>query len=216
MLYRTLTGKPRGWSEDATWKDPDGVVSQSAILGVAWTENAGRGRWRRILGTHTAGGGNPYAGARPDESAMAHEFGHLLDKALGGGKRADGGEARAASQERLWRLVHGKMVREGGGYQNPYFRQKGDAGPEEFWADAFGVWARGSDAPVTDGAGQPTRLGASYGKHGGRVITWRVRALAEAYDVPWSVGFEISDYFDRLHREVKSGKRKTRLRTKGY
>jgi hypothetical protein len=154
-------------------------------------------------------------GQKPDPSAMAHEFGHLLDYAIGSQRSSD-----SVSSERLWRLVHGRVVREGGRYLSPYFKQKGDAGPEELWADAMAIWARGSDTPVlrmrpgstTDVVG-PYEWEDSHGKT--RILTWRVHALSRQYDVDYSTAFEINDYFDRLHKELKSGKRKTRLQRQG-
>ena len=220
--------KPRGWHKGATWNEVDGVVSAGHTLAVGYSPNteSHRGHYSRVYGTQSATAidqGNPLAGTQIDASAMGHEFGHLLDYTLGGGKTTSGARAQQASDERLWRLVHGRVVREAGRYLNPYFRQKGDAGPSELFADAFGVWARGSDAPKlypsthpASVAGTPTLWPNPKGKPGMRVVTWRVEALAAAYDVNYDVAFEIDDYFDRLLREVKSGKRKTRLQTRGF
>jgi hypothetical protein len=220
-----LTGKPRGWGKGGKWADVSGVVSGHAVAGVANTSNSNPDRYVRTFGVREPNAramGNPMAGQKPDPSAMAHEFGHLLDVAIG-----SKGSASAASTERLWRLVHGKVVREGGAYLSPYFKQKGDAGPEELWADAVAIWARGSDDPVLYLEGGAPGLGGTPmqwptgkpskvpGRADLRTITWRVQNLARQYDIPYDVAFEISDYFDRLHKELKSGKRKTRLQRQG-
>ena len=214
-----LTGTPRGWGKGGKWSAVSGVVSQRAVAGVANTPNSNPERYVQTFSTTSpaAGGGNPMLGQKPDPSAMAHEFGHLLDEAIGSMTSAS-----AASTERLWRLVHGRVKRQGGRYLSPYFKQKGDAGPEELWADAFGIWARGSDAPVLYSENTPVVAGTPMqwptgkpskvpGRADLRTVTWRVHALSRQYDIPYDVAFEINDYFDRLHKELKSGKRKTRL-----
>lgn len=220
-LGMALTGQPRGWGKGGKWADVSGVVSGGAVAGVANTPNSSPSRYRRTFSTEHPDAramGNPMAGQQPDPSAMAHEFGHILDWAIGSQRSAS-----SVSTERLWRLVHGKVVREGGSYLSPYFKQKGDAGPEELWADALGIWARGSDDPVLYLEGGAPGLGGTPmqwptgkpskvpGRADLRTITWRVQNLSRQYDVPYDVAFEINDYFDRLLKEIKSGKRQTRL-----
>jgi len=223
QLGLVLTGKPRGWGKDGKWRDVSGVVSGRAVAGVANTPNSNPERYVQTFSTTSpaAGGGNPMLGQKPDPSAMAHEFGHLLDYAIGSQRSSD-----SVSSERLWRLVHGRVVREGGRYLSPYFKQKGDAGPEELWADAMAIWARGSDMPVLYNENVPVVAGTPMqwptgkpskvpGRADLRTVTWRVHALSRQYDIPYDVAFEINDYFDRLHKELESGKRKTRLQRQG-
>lgn len=212
--------KPRGWRKGHTFLDPDGVVSGDKTLVVAYTENTAHKRSAvyRTFGIDehqrwiAARAGNPLAETQIDPSAMDHEFGHMLDFALG----PQTGHKRGASSERLWRLVQGKVKREGGRYLSPYFKQSGDAGPEELWADAFGIWAMTTgDQALLDGAPHYVlvdRKGDRYGLNPDRrAVTWRTRAFATEYDIPYAVAFEIEDYFDRLHKEVQSGKRKAKL-----
>lgn len=224
-LGLALTGQPRGWGKDGKWVDVSGVVHGAAVAGVANTANSNPERYKRTFSVDEPTAiqqGNPMAGQQPDPSAMAHEFGHLLDWAIGSQRSSD-----SASTERLWRLVHGKVVREGGAFLSPYFKQKGDAGPQELWADAMAIWARGSDDPVlyveraAPGLGGTPMLwptgkpSKTPGRADLRTVTWRVQNLARQYDIPYGVAFEINDYFERLHKELKSGKRKTRLQRQG-
>lgn len=205
--------KPRGWRKGSTFVDPDGVVSGGRVLVVAYTENTA-GKRSSVYRTYgidehsrwqAAAAGNPLAEAQIDPSAMDHEFGHLLDHALHGSAQ----RYKDASAERLWRLVHGKVKRQAGRWLNPYFKQKGNAGPQELWADAFGLWAMTTgDQAKLDGA--PHYVLISGGQR--RAVTWRTRAFATEYDIPYGVAFEIEEYFDRLHREIKSGKRKPQTR----
>lgn len=212
--------RPRGWAKDKTWADPDGAVTgDGEVLAVAWSENVSLWSAQRTYGVTPGNAanvpGNPLADTDVDPSAMDHEFGHLLDFALRGtGGAADPARSpQRVSAERLWRLVHGRVKREAGRYLNPYFKQSGDAGPQELWADAFGLWAMTTgDQATLDGAPHFVLVEdrKSPDGLGRRAVSWRARAFATEYDIPFAVAFEIEDYFDRLLREVQSGKRKPR------
>lgn len=216
-LSRLRHEKPRGWRKGETWQDVDGVVSGQSTLAVGYTPNteSARSENARAFGRSD----DPDRGRRMDPSAMAHEFGHMLDAALGSGKRSGTRIWGSASNERQWRLIHGKVKRQGGRYLNPYFRQRDDAGPQELWADAFGVWAQASGEPEYWPDGRIHEVLVKLDSQGNgvkRTVTHRANALARMYDVPYEVAFEIEDYFDRLLKEVQSGKRKPRLQTAGY
>lgn len=183
--------KPRGWHKGATWDDVDGVVSGGATMAVSYTSNteSSRRRLQRLDST---------AGSPPDASATLHEFGHLLDRAVG-----EGGES--ASKRRLWRLIHSKVKKQGGIFLNPYFKQGGDAGPQELWADAFGAWAESDPKPRTLATGAPHVYNVGYDKAGNwitRQVTDRTIHISGMYDIPYSVAFEIEDYFERIAKEA--------------
>lgn len=213
QLGRLRGEKPRGWSKGKTWTDPDGIVSGGEVLGVAWTENASLSHKQRAFGLRDFGGvdpSNPLADKDLDPSAMDHEFGHLLDVALTGSGTDHRARYGRASAERLWRLVHGKVKRQGGRYLSPYFKQSGDAGPQELWADAFGIWAQTTGEPKNLGGAPHTILvpKGTRGDYESRQVTWRTQAFATEYDIPYAVAFEMEDYFDRLLKDIQSGKRK--------
>lgn len=195
--------KPRGWHKGATWNDVDGVVSGGATMAVSYTQNTESHRQHRTPSLKSAD-----ITRNVDASATLHEFGHVLDSALGMGDQAKiknhiGGRA---SERRLWRLVHGKVIKAGGRFQNPYFRQKGDAGPQELWADAFGAWAESDPSPKNDAFGDPMVWHQGGSKT--RAVTHRVAHLASMYDVSYDEGFELNDYFDRLLADVEKGRKR--------
>jgi len=200
-LKRQITKPPRGWGKKATmatWDDVDGVVSGSAVYAVVHTENSeshlrSRRGYRRVAG-------------QPDELAVGdaglHEFGHVLDAAMGFFNTNRAYRWDDASAQRKWRLIHGKVKRDSRTL-SPYYRQKGDAGPEEFWADAFFTWA--SADPELD----PIDRDVEYPRR--RTITKQDRLLAETYGTSLALAQEISDYFNGLHRDLVSGRRLPRI-----
>lgn len=192
-LGRLRGEKPRGWHKGATWDEVDGVVSGGKTMAVSYTFNtrstAVRQRQiRRLLGLPDG---------LYDSSATMHEFGHLADHALG--QKGKFSFQEPASRQRLWRLVHGKVKKNAGRGLNPYFRQGGDAGPEEFWADAFGVYHSHDPDPLDD---------FDYSFAGIYGYTKRTKAIAHTYDVPWDVAHEIEKYFQRHLKDVEAGRRR--------
>lgn len=121
---------PRGWRAGKTWDDVDGAHrSNTGTLVAGHSSNADiHGR-----------------------SAVLHEFGHALDYAVGQ-RRFDSGSGLAStdnadvlkgeSWSAAWRKVHAAVAANADSRMNPYFIQPGDAGPQEMWAEAFGMWAR--------------------------------------------------------------------------
>jgi hypothetical protein len=182
--------QPRGWHKGATWKEVDGVVRGGVTMAVGYTDNyeAALRQQQRIRR------GTPMEDKPFDASATLHEFGHMIDSAIGDGDPSAGvrfGLGRASSR-RLWRLVHGEVLREAGHGLNPYYKQRGGAGAEEFFADAFGRWA---ESDPTSTPLMPS-------------ITWRQRHIAAAYDIPYGVAVKVDEYFDRLVRDVQTGLQK--------
>ena len=198
-LQRKITTPPRGWGKDATmatWERVDGVVSSKAIYAVVHTNNSEDHRASRRAALRRA----DIWDARPTGSASLHEFGHLLDAALGFYENQYRTRPSNASEQRRWRLVHGEVKREAQ-WLSPYFRQKGDAGPEEFWADAFYTWGAVAPEPW---AGQSNLIEFRNSK---RRLTRRDIYMAEHYGLPMRTAVKVVDYFDRLEREVTTGKR---------
>lgn len=123
--------RPRGWREGSTFADVDGVFQPWAFaLAVGHTDNT------RADG-HTA---------------AEHEFGHALDFAIGNGN------AGAASQSPEWTALHGRVLADHGPGLSPYFQQPGYAGAQEFWAEAFAVWARAYRRALSLDMGKPGSL----------------------------------------------------------
>jgi hypothetical protein len=115
--------RPRGWEDGKTWSDVDGAYRANTRTMVAGASSASQHR-----GEH----GQP----------ALHEFGHALDHAVGTLLQQDDPNFpdRAASDPE-WRKVHAQVVNAAPDI-NPYFKQAGQAGPVEMWAEAFGEWAR--------------------------------------------------------------------------
>lgn len=116
--------RPRGWHEGATYHDVSGTFSPTIFaIAIGHTKNR--------------------EGAK--HSAAEHEFGHALDMALGEGQgRSRYGpsyDARA-SHTPAWQALHDRVLANHGSALNPYFEQSGNAGRQEFFAEAFAVWAR--------------------------------------------------------------------------
>lgn len=179
-LKRKIHNPPRGWGKNATmatWEQVDGVVQASAIYAVVHTENADSHRRSRTSALRRAGLEDAI---RPTGDASLHEFGHLLDAALG--YRENPYRAVSdASEQRRWRLIHGEVKRTAR-WLSPYYRQKGNAGPQEFWADAFYTWAAVPPAHRTD-------------------------YMSEQYGLQLVTARRVVDYFDRLEKEITTGKR---------
>lgn len=198
-LQRRLTNPPRGWGKDATmatWERVDGVVSHKAIYAVVHTLNAEDHRASRRAAMRRA----DIWDARPTGSASLHEFGHLLDSALGFYENRYRTISSSASEQRRWRLVHGEVKRQAT-WLSPYFKQKGNAGPEEFWADAFYTWSAVDPEPWS---GQNALIEFRDSK---RRLTRRDIYMAEHYGLPMRTAVKVVDYFDRLEREVTTGRR---------
>jgi len=96
-------------------------------------------------------------------SAAEHEFGHALDMALGKGQgqsRYGPNHDALASRTPEWQALHDRVLANHGPGLSPYFQQSGNAGREEFFAEAFAVWVgayrkaiaseRASDAKSVD------------------------------------------------------------------
>ena len=200
-LKRQITKPPRGWGKKATmatWDQVDGVVAGSAVYAVVHTDNSeahlrSRRRYREMSN-------------QPQELAVGdaglHEFGHVLDAAMGFFNTNRAYRWDDASAQRKWRLIHGKVKRESRTL-SPYYRQSGDAGPEEFWADAFFTWA--SADPDVD----PIDKDVVYPRR--RTVTQQDRLLAETYGTSLILAQEISDYFNTLHKDLVSGRRLPRI-----
>lgn len=203
-LRRKITKPPRGWSDAtmATWDSVDGVVQNKAVLAVSYSSNTSSHKNSRARSLSVTGNMADRVGG----SAGLHEFGHMLDAALGYKKNTYRPGSRpasmVASEQRRWRLIHGKVKRESRSL-SPYFRQKGDAGPEEFWADAFFSWAA-VPPTVTDVAGS----GQTFTPAGrGRPVTRQDEFISVQYGLSMETAMEISDYFTTLHKQVESGTR---------
>jgi hypothetical protein len=117
------TEEPRGWGSGRTWNEVDGAYSpheRRLMVGVS-TSSPSRGEH-----------GQP----------ALHEFGHAVDHAIGGILReTDRNFPDRAAHDPEWRKVHAQVVAAAPD-MNPYFKQDGEAGPVEMWAEAFGEWAR--------------------------------------------------------------------------
>jgi hypothetical protein len=200
-LRRQITKPPRGWGKEATmatWDDVDGVVSGSAVYAVVHTDNS-ESHLRSRRRSHQMAG-------IPQDLAVGdaglHEFGHVLDAAMGFFNTSRAYRWDDASAQRKWRLIHGRIKR-GSRRLSPYYRQKGDAGPEEFWADTFFTWASADPIPTTD----PFYAGG----RAGRAVTTRDLLMLETYGGQIEDVMSISDYFDGLHRDLVGGRRLPRI-----
>lgn len=191
-LRRKITHPPKGdWAKGATmatWDEVDGVVSHDSILAVVHTPNAESHRRSRRTALDRA----QLGGTRSTGSAMLHEFGHVLDHALGFYENRYRTTTSDASEQRRFRLLYAEAKRRA--WLSPHFTQKGDAGAREFWADTFYTWAAVPD-PVSASA------------HGAGRPTTRDLYMAEHYRMPVPLAMKIVDYFDRLEKEVTTGKR---------
>lgn len=204
-LHRLRGQQPRGWEVGKTWDDVDGVVSGGSTLAVTNTANTRSHRYSRQSSRSSAG--LPSEGVDP--SATLHEFGHLVDAALG--KRLSGGYERA-SQQRGWRMLYNEVAAEAGAGLNPYFRQhkKGskkldvESSSEELWADVFGTWVS-----VDEGSAGGTFTYFDGKKPGvAKPLTGRIRLIAATYDVPYSTAYRLNEYFKLHAKEVRLGKRR--------
>jgi len=200
-LKRQITKPPRGWGKKATmatWDQVDGVVSGSAVYAVVHTDNS-ESHLRSRRRSHQMAG-------IPQDLAVGdaglHEFGHVLDAAMGFFNTNRAYRWDDASAQRKWRLIHGRIKR-GSRRLSPYYRQKGDAGPEEFWADTFFTWASADPTPTTD----PFYAGG----RAGRAVTTRDLLMLETYGGQIEDVMSISDYFDGLHKDLVSGRRLPRI-----
>lgn len=182
-MRRNLRGsKPGGdWKNDPRgWAAVDGVFSDGKYMIVGHTDNTESHReTRRRL----------YGQTQVDASAASHEFGHLLDRAIG---YANNGRYREdASEQRLFRLIYGRIKREGGSALQPHFRQSGDAGPSEVWAEGLEIWGNGGTDP------SPHHRG----------LTRREWAALQKFRIDTSTARDLMRYYDRLFAELESGKR---------
>jgi hypothetical protein len=177
-LYRTLTGHPRGWRADATWADIDGVVSAGAVVAIGYTNNTESHRRSRASTIAATGDFNTRLGG----NAGLHEFGHILDRAMGYRDGDEYTQDKRASQQRRFRLLHSKIKQEAGIWLAPYFRQRGNAGPEEFWADSFFSWS----------AVAPDR---------------QEPFLVQQYGMRPATARDLIKYFDTLQKELETGRR---------
>jgi hypothetical protein len=128
--------QPRGWGEGDTFDLVDGAYRPSTrtlLVGVS------------VKSQHRGEHHQP----------ALHEFGHALDRAVGAalGK----GAAYSASEGDDWRKIWREAV-DASPKMSPYFKQDGDAGPAEMWAEGFGAWARARARSRQDGQ-QPGRAG---------------------------------------------------------
>lgn len=115
---------PRGWHEGATYDDVNGLFQPGTFtVAIGHTANAdGKGH-----------------------SAAEHELGHALDHAIAARRSALlelGVDPRGESYSARWRALHTRVVDNAQVRLSPYFRQEGDAGPQELWAEAFAEWAK--------------------------------------------------------------------------
>jgi hypothetical protein len=118
-------------------------------------------------------------GGHTSGSAAAHELGHALDDALGGGQMF------GASKTSQWRQAYAAVVEEGkrSGKLSPYFLQKGEAGPQEMWAEAFAAWARRSDDPEARRNSLAIDLGIWSGGEAVRLLDSYFSGIAELMEI---------------------------------
>lgn len=164
--------RPRGWGEDDTFSEVDGVYRGTGTLIVgATSQSQGRGEH-----------GQP----------ALHEFGHALDHAVG---RIVSDSGNWASADPEWRALHRQTVAAAPDI-SPYFKQDGDAGPQEMWAEAFGEWSR---------ARAKARMSSAYidAPDGGRVllVSRGEMALRREFRIPadrHDVAAALNSYFEAL------------------
>lgn len=160
--------RPRGWGEKDTWDDVDGVFRPGTMtIAVGHTANADH----------------------RDHSAAEHEFGHALDQALGNVAMRENPLSgdRRASLSPEFEALHKRMAAVAGPGINPYFLQPGDAGPVEFFAEAFAVWGRRMSR-LKSPQGQPKTI-----RH------LAANAIIRKFDLKdEQVALDIHDYFLRL------------------
>lgn len=169
-------GDPRGWAA------PDGVLVAQKYMVVGYSGNTEDHReTRRRL----------YARPDVDASAASHEFGHLLDAAIG---YAEHGRYHAdASEQRLFRLIYGRVKRDAGSRLQPHFRQRGDSGPSEVWAEGVEIWGQGGSDPVAaPGFGHLTR---------------REFAAIQKFHISAATAKDLMRYYDRLFKDLETGRR---------
>ncbi len=117
--------QPRGWDKGDTFENVNGVYrSHQRTVSIGLTNNT----LRRPGGT---------------ADTARHEFGHALDDALGDRDHTE------ASSNADWRDLHERIKADAGPRLSPYYRQPGQAGAQEFWAEAFHIWTRDLAIPGT-------------------------------------------------------------------
>jgi hypothetical protein len=120
--------RPRGWDEDKTWSNVDGVYRGTTQTMIAGTSEVSASR-----GEHG--------------QAALHEFGHAIDDEIGqrralAGKRGESeSHAGPESFSREWGDLWSRVVAAAPD-MSPYFKQGFPAGQQELWAEAFGEWSR--------------------------------------------------------------------------
>lgn len=184
MRRRLAGSKPGGdWKGDTRgWAAPDGVVSSGRHVAVGYSANTESHRVTRR---------QQYGRPDVDASAASHEFGHLLDRAIGYAEH--GRYRKEASEQRLFRLIYGRVKRDAGNRLQPHFRQRGDAGPSEVWAEGLEIWGNG-------GTQQTSAPG--YGH-----LTRREFAAIQKFRIEASTAKDLMAYYDRLFGELESGRR---------
>jgi hypothetical protein len=114
-----LTGeKPRGWRENSTFDEVDGVFSGGVLASG-----------------HTA------AADRKGDSSAGHEFGHALDWALARIATRKGRFVGEMSADEDFTALHDRVRVNHGPGISPYYLQEGQAGRSEFFAESFEQWA---------------------------------------------------------------------------
>lgn len=195
--------EPRGWGHGHTWQEVDGVHrgGSDRVVGVGFTANTVSGI-AKARGHHNMEG-SPLSGSIVDGTVTLHEFGHALSDAL---TTSDG---RRASEDPDYRRLHAAVVKQAGSRLNPYFRQEtnGDpsAGAEEFFAEAFGIWARFDGTPLVDRFGNPipakdiTQPG--YPEISGGPVTWQEKMIQYEFGVDIKLARRLSKYFYQVLQE---------------
>jgi hypothetical protein len=178
-LQRRLQGsRPGGdWRGDVRgWSMVDGLVSDGKVMAVGHTVNS----MQHLEGRRIRYGLPNYQ----NSTAAVHELGHVLDRALSWAK--DGRYRRDASEQRLFRLVYGKVKRDGGSALSPHFR--GAGGPAEVWAEGLEIWSAFRVLP-------------------GVTQTQARSAVVQKFRVSMTTAQELLGYYDRLHKDLATGAR---------
>jgi hypothetical protein len=169
--------RPRGWSEGDTYYDVSGTFSpQIFAIAIGHTKNR--------------------EGA--EHSAAEHEFGHALDMALGEGQ----GQSRygpnydaRASHTPEWEALHDRVLANHGPGLSPYFQQEGDAGRQEFFAEAFAVWVDAYRKAIASERVSDVKSPDPDNYYGNRAA----RALKRKFDVKdWDLLSDLHSYFLKL------------------
>jgi hypothetical protein len=117
-LGRLKGEKPRGWRENSTFDEVDGVFSGGVLASG-----------------HTA------AADRKGDSSAGHEFGHALDWALARIATRKGRFVGEMSADEDFTALHDRVRVNHGPGISPYYLQEGQAGRSEFFAESFEQWA---------------------------------------------------------------------------